>query len=209
MLRGASAVHTAVRAQQLINAFRDHGHSIARLDPLELNVPSVFHRDLRLSTYGFTASELCSPVNINGTEAAGFAADSGSLSVRELHKRLVQIYSSTMGIETVHCMPKHMTWLQEALETIEAPSFTPEQKVAILHDLSRANAFESHLSSRYASVKRFSIEGAESVIVGLNEVLERAAMMHGVTEVVMGMSHRGRLNVLANVAKKPIEVCHS
>ena len=97
-----------------------------------------------------------------------------------------------------------MRWIHDRLETIEPMVPSESRKRQHLEGLVKAHMFEETLAKRYASVKRFGIEGAEAVIVGLNALLDHATTL-GVTDVVMGMSHRGRLNVLANVAMKPVE----
>jgi 2-oxoglutarate dehydrogenase E1 component len=192
--------HSGVRVAHLINAFRDHGHSVARLDPLGIDVPGQERvpEDLRLATYGFTPAQLDQPVGLTGEDAmahraglAGFAARSGGLTVRELHARLAEIYTDTFALEAVHCRPEHMRWLYDRLETAEPAEFAPAERRAMYRTLSRAHTFEATLASRYQSVKRFGIEGGEAIIVGLNGVLRTAAGL-GVTEVVLGMPHRGR-----------------
>ena len=135
---------------------------------------------------------------------AGFALKPAGLTVRQLHARLVEIYSSTMAVESVHCHPTHMRWLYDRLETAAPPAFEPKERRDLLRELTRAHTFEATLAARYQSVKRFGIEGGEAIIVGLNWML-RCASGLGVDEVVMGMPHRGRLNVLANVMTKPVE----
>ena len=185
----------AVAGLQLIHAYRDHGHRIARLDPLGIDRPS-YPPDLSLEAYGLSLHQLMQPVavDVSDSSAAGFARSTGGLTLHHLHTRLTQIYSSSMGIETVHCQPEHMRWLEDRLETTAPIVPTPRRKRELISNLVRAHCFEAKLAKRYANVKRFGIEGAESVIVGLNALLEDASAL-GVSDVIMGMAHRGRLNV--------------
>ena len=186
----------AVAGLQLIHAYRDHGHRIARLDPLGIDRPSYYPPDLSLEAYGLSSHQLMQPVAVDvpDSSAAGFARSTGGLTLHHLHTRLTQIYSSSMGIETVHCQPEHMRWLEDRLETTAPIVPTPRRKRELISNLVRAHCFEAKLAKRYANVKRFGIEGAESVIVGLNALLEDASAL-GVSDVIMGMAHRGRLNV--------------
>ena len=204
-------VQTSVAINQMINAFRDHGHSIAQLDPLGLcRLSSDVPDDLLLQSYGFSEAQLDEPVRISNdvalarVGAVGLASDAGDLTVRQLHQRLSQIYSSSMAIESVHCKPQHMQWLYQKLEVVREAPFSAERQRTMLQTLSLAHTFEETLKVRYQSVKRFGIEGGEALVVGLNEALGLASQL-GVHEVVMGMPHRGRLNVLANVMMKPVE----
>ena len=196
----------SVAGLQLIHAYRDHGHRIASLDPLGISRPEYTFTDLSPTAYGLTAEQLEEPVALAGADASasGFARSTGHLTLSELHSRLLQIYSGSMGIETVHCKPEHMRWLEDRLESIEPIVPCARAKRLNMDTLTSAHTFEAACARRHVGVKRFGIEGAESVIVGLNALLERASDL-GVSDVVMGMPHRGRLNVLANVAMKPIE----
>jgi 2-oxoglutarate dehydrogenase E1 component len=199
----------------MIAAFRDHGHSIAQLDPLGIaNTPAeAYPLDLLLPTYNFTEAQLNEPAGVRDDAGVlldgvigqkGYSVDTGKLTVAQLHRRLTEIYSSSMAIETVHCHPDHMRWIYDRLEKIEMPAFDEQKRIAMLTTLSEAHIFEETLSKKYLSSKRFGIEGGEALIVGLNEIIDRGSAL-GVTAVVMGMPHRGRLNVLANVATKPVE----
>ena len=201
----------AVAGLQLIHAYRDHGHRIARLDPLGIDRPSYYPPDLSLEAYGLSSHQLMQPVavDVSDSSAAGFARSTGGLTLHHLHTRLTQIYSSSMGIETVHCQPEHMRWLEDRLETTAPIVPTPRRKRELISNLVRAHCFEAKLAKRYANVKRFGIEGAESVIVGLNALLEDASAL-GVSDVIMGMAHRGRLNVrprAAGLSHAPHRLC--
>ena len=202
----AKASDVTVAGLQLIHAYRDHGHRIATLDPLKIDSRGNGSSDLSLAAYGLSDEQLHQPVALAGVDdsAAGFAWSTGNLSLMQLHDRLAHIYSGSMGIESVHCKPEHMRWLEGQLETIEPVVPPPWKKRYNLEQLCRAHMFEASCGQRFKGVKRFGIEGAESVIVGLNALLEHASSL-GVSDAVMGMPHRGRLNVLANVAMKPVE----
>jgi hypothetical protein len=115
-----------------------------------------------------------------------YVCSTGSLTLEQLHGRLVHVYSSSMGVESVHCQPEHMRWLEDRLETVEPLTLPATDQRRHLATLCRAHTFEACLAQKYVNVKRFGVEGAESVIVGLNALLETACE-RGVTDVVMGM----------------------
>ena len=181
------------RVAELIHAFRQRGHLAADTDPLTYRLRR--HPDLDITSYGLSLWDLdrAFPTGgLGGTERA---------TLREILNRLRDAYCRTAGIEYMHIQdPAQRAWWQERLEG-ECPAITPAERRRILTKLEQAEAFETFLQTKYVGQKRFSLEGGESLIVALDRLLDAAAH-DGLDEVVIGMAHRGRLNVLTNIAGK-------
>ena len=186
---------------RLINAYRSRGHLIARNDPLQLEVHNP-PDDFDLGFQGLSSEDVDT------------LFDTGSLSVRqkmtlrEIIDFCDAVYCGPIGIEYMHISRmEEKRWLQARLETMPVrPPETPEVRCEILKQLSAAEGLERYLHTRYVGQKRFSLEGGETLIPLLSELIQRAGA-NGVREVVIGMSHRGRLNVLANIlGKSPAEL---
>jgi len=186
----------------LIHSYRELGHLVANLDPLGHN--QTDHPLLAFSEFGFTEADLDRIV-----ECPTFKYCS-SATLRELVRLLRVTYCSNLGVEYMYIDDKaQRTWLQERMEpSLNNPQLSVDERKVILGKLIAAEGFEQYLHTKYVGQKRFSLEGAESLIPLLDELLERAAAQ-GVREVVMAMAHRGRLNVLANVLGKPYEMIFS
>ncbi len=183
-----------IRVQELINMYRVRGHLHAHLDPLDSEPPPV-HPELDLSTYGLTIWDLQRTFVVDGLAGLREATLERILSI------LRDAYCRTIGIEYGHIMdPAQKRWIQDRVEGISHQASPDEQRL-ILESLNEAEVFERFLHSRYVGQKRFGLEGAESAIVVLKTILESAAD-EGLAEAVVGMAHRGRLNVLANVVGK-------
>lgn len=186
----------AMKVSQLIHAYRVRGHLLAHVDPLHL-IPQE-HPDLDLKSYGLTVWDLdrsFDSLNLLPKKTA---------SLREILTRLRDTYCRRMGIEYMYINDvAKRNWLQERIERKEEP-FSREEKMQLLSDLLRAEGIEHFLHKRYVGHKRFSIEGAEVVIAILRELLDQAAA-YGCSDAVIGMAHRGRLNVLTNIVGKPYE----
>src|SRR5665213_917609 len=195
---GAEAIHDRlvkqVHVQNLINLYRVRGHLIAHLDPLDAEKPEL-HPELDPLNYGLTIWDL--PREF---VAAGLAGQSVATLDEILHI-LRDAYCRTLGIEYMHIQdPEQKRWIQQHVEG-QPSTLNEEEQRHILERLNAAEVFERFLHTRYVGQKRFGLEGAESTIVLLDTLLDAAAGS-GVAEVVMGMSHRGRLNVLANIVGK-------
>ena len=181
------------RVAELIHAFRQRGHLAADTDPLTHRLRR--HPDLDLSSYGLSLWDL------DRTFPTGGLAGTERATLREILARLRRAYCRTAGIEYMHIQdPAQRAWWQERLEG-EWPAITPAERRRILTKLEQAEAFETFLQTKYVGQKRFSLEGGESLIVALDRLLDAAAH-DGLDEVVIGMAHRGRLNVLTNIAGK-------
>ena len=183
-----------IRVQELINMYRVRGHLNAHLDPLNVEPPQL-HAELDLSTYGLSMWDLQRSFIVDGV-AGRYEA-----TLEEVLTILREAYCRTMGVEYMHIMdPQQKKWFQERLEGVSIhPSI--DDQLYIMSGLNSAEVFERFLHTRYVGQKRFGLEGGESTIVALNTMLSAAAE-NGVSEAVIGMAHRGRLNVLANVVGK-------
>ncbi len=183
-----------VRVQALINMYRVRGHLIAHLDPLDAEPPHI-HPELDPLTYGLTIWDLPRVFVADGLAGRDTATLDQILHV------LRDAYCRTLGIEYMHIQdPEQKRWIQQHVEG-QPISVKVEEQRHILDRLNAAEVFERFLHTRYVGQKRFGLEGAESTIVLLDALLDAAAGS-GVSEVVMGMAHRGRLNVLANIVGK-------
>ncbi|HVZ39535.1 MAG TPA: multifunctional oxoglutarate decarboxylase/oxoglutarate dehydrogenase thiamine pyrophosphate-binding subunit/dihydrolipoyllysine-residue succinyltransferase subunit [Candidatus Kapabacteria bacterium] len=189
------AVEKQQRVFTLISSFRQRGHLQAYLNPLGETID--FQPDLDPSTYGLTIWDF------DRTFQTGGMAGMERADLRTILSVLRDTYTQRVGVEYTHIPDlDQMLWLQETMETRRnSPNMKPEQKKRVLRKLSEAEGFEKFLQTKYTGHKRFSMEGAETTIPMLDELVERAAL-DGVKEVVIGMPHRGRLNVLATVIGK-------
>lgn len=183
------------RVTNLIQSFRLYGHLQADVDPLEYKIRT--HPDLELHTHGLTLWDLDRefPINQLGNTEEGF------MTLREILDLLRDSYSHTMGIEYMHIHdPAQRRWIQEHVESPHT-SLPHNEHLRILDQLSEAEVFETFLQTKYVGQTRFSLEGAESAIVILAQLCEQAAD-NDLSEVCIGMPHRGRLNVLTNIVGK-------
>lgn len=189
----ASAIDKTARVQELINAFRVRGHLMADIDPLEYVQRS--HPDLDIESHGLTFWDL------DREFVTGGFGDTRTALLRDILGILRDSYCRTIGIEYMHIQdPVQRKWIQHQVERkYEKP--THDEQMRILRKLNEAEAFETFLQTKYVGQKRFSLEGGESVIAMLDEILQGAAK-EGLDEVAIGMAHRGRLNVLTNIAGK-------
>jgi 2-oxoglutarate dehydrogenase E1 component len=183
-----------VRVQALINIFRVRGHLIAHLDPLDARPPKV-HAELDPMSYGLTIWDLPRRFVADGLAGRDVA------TLDDILHLLRDAYCRTLGVEYMHMQdPEQKRWIQQHVEGVPT-SVTPAEQRHILGRLNAAEVFERFLHTRYVGQKRFGLEGAESTIVLLDTLLDEAAVA-GTSEAVMGMAHRGRLNVLANIVGK-------
>ncbi|MFC7460696.1 2-oxoglutarate dehydrogenase E1 component [Hydrogenophaga defluvii] len=186
-----------VSTQQLIAAYRNVGQRWADLDPLKRTErPHI--PELDPAFYGFTDADLETVFNISNTF---FGKE--SMSLRELLNALRETYCGTLGVEFMHTSDQaEKRWWQQKLESIRSKaSFTAEKKKHILDRLTAAEGLERYLHTKYVGQKRFSLEGGESFIAAMDELIQQAGAK-GVQEIVIGMAHRGRLNVLVNALGK-------
>ena len=192
-----AATLDSLRAVMLIRAYRIRGHLIANLDPLALE-DKPLHPELDPKSYGFGDDDWDRPIFIDhvlGLETA---------TLTEIIDRLRKTYCGTIGVEFMHIQdPAQKAWIQERIEAIgNHTDFTVKGKMAIYERLVDAEEFERYLHKKYTGTKRFGMDGAEAVIPALEQILKRGSQLD-LCEAVIGMAHRGRLNVLHNVLQKP------
>jgi 2-oxoglutarate dehydrogenase E1 component len=198
-----AATKDSLHALMLIRAYRVRGHLEARLDPLGLTVPR-HHSELDPASYGFSETDFDRPIFIDGVLGLETA------SIRQIIEVLRQTYCGPIGVEFMHIQdPDQKAWIQRRVEgapwrtTFDAPA-----KRTILQQLTEAEGFEAFCQKRYVGTKRFGLEGGESTIPALHAMIATAAE-GGVSEICIGMPHRGRLNTLVNVVRKPFTAIFS
>ncbi|MFB7722692.1 multifunctional oxoglutarate decarboxylase/oxoglutarate dehydrogenase thiamine pyrophosphate-binding subunit/dihydrolipoyllysine-residue succinyltransferase subunit [Nocardia sp. NPDC056100] len=190
-------IDKSTRVQEMIAAYRNRGHLMADTDPLRL-VKDKFrsHPDLDVTQHGLTLWDLDREFNV-----AGFHGQE-RMKLRDVLSILRDAYCRHVGVEYTHILdPEQLQWIQDRVEQKHAKPTVAEQKY-IMSRLNAAEAFETFLATKYVGQKRFSLEGAESVIPMMDGVIDQCAE-YALDEVVIGMPHRGRLNVLANIVGKP------
>lgn len=191
-----------VKVLQLINAYRFRGHQHAKIDPLDIwNRARV--RDLELSYHDLSEQDFDKQFNVGS-----FAIGRDSMKLGDLFQALEKTYCGSIGAEYMHITnTEEKRWIQNRLESIQCqPSFSKEEKLKIYKGLVAADGLEKYLGSKFPGAKRFSLEGGDSLVPMLKSIIERAGEQ-GQKEVVVGMAHRGRLNVLVNVlGKNPSEL---
>ncbi|MBK20104.1 MAG: 2-oxoglutarate dehydrogenase E1 component [Rhodospirillaceae bacterium] len=187
----------SLHALMLIRSYRVRGHLASNMDPLGLYRHEK-NSELDYRSYGFTEADLDKPIFIDNVLGLEYP------TLREINDRLQQTYCGTIGVEFMHIQePDQKQWIQERIEgSHNRTDFTQRGKEAILERLSEAEGFENFLNVKYPGAKRFGLDGGESLIPALEQILKRGSQL-GIEEVVIGMPHRGRLSVLANVLKKP------
>ena len=192
-----AAAKDSIRARMLIRSYRVRGHLEANLDPLDLK-PRERHPELDYRTYGFTEADLDRPIYID------FLLGHETATLRQIVQALRETYCGNIGIEFMHIQdPAQKAWIQERIEVDRNQTrFTEMGKRTILERLTAAELFERFLDRKYTGTKRFGLDGSESLIPALEQILKRGSQL-GLSEVVVGMAHRGRLNVLANFMNKP------
>lgn len=186
-----------VRVQRLMQAYRTRGHQKAKLDPLGLmDRPEV--PDLNLSFFELTKSDFDTTFNVS-SNTLGI----NQVKLGELVDTLERTYCNTIGAEFMHIVnTEERLWIQERMESVKGrPDYSPETQKHVLERLTAAEGMENYLASRYPGVKRFGLEGGESLIPMVDEIIQRSGSK-GCKEVVIGMPHRGRLNMLVNILGK-------
>ena len=194
-----NAAKNSVRANMLVRAYRIRGHLKSNLDPLGLQKREE-HSELRPETYGFSETDLDKEIFLDGVLGIQTA------SLREIIAIAKKIYCQNIGFEFMHMSdPEERQWVRDRIENKEQTiKFTENGKKAILNKLIEAEGFEKFLQVKFVGTKRFGLDGGESLIPALEQIIKRGGHL-GVKEVKIGMSHRGRLNVLANMMQKPFK----
>ncbi|MBK8187712.1 MAG: 2-oxoglutarate dehydrogenase E1 component [Cellvibrio sp.] len=199
---GADHEQKQIKLIQLISSYRFRGHQKAQLDPLGLMQRSPVP-DLELSFHGLTNADLDT-----GFSTGSLFIGKETATLKEIVDALEQTYCGKIGAEIMHITPlAEKQWLQQRLESVRSkPTFTKEQRLALLERLTAAEGLEKHLDSKYPGTKRFGLEGGESFIPLVDSLVKRSGT-YGAKEIVLGMAHRGRLNALVNVfGKNPADL---
>ncbi|MEX0279664.1 MAG: 2-oxoglutarate dehydrogenase E1 component [Arenibacterium sp.] len=191
------AVLDSIRALMLIRAYRIRGHLVADLDPLGMRDQTP-HPELDPRTYGFTEADMDRPIFIDNVLGLQIA------SMRQIVEIVARTYCGTFALQYMHISnPEEAGWLKERIEGFDKEiRFTREGRKAILNKMVEAEGFEKFLHVKYMGTKRFGLDGGESLIPAMEQIIKRGGAL-GLKEIVIGMPHRGRLSVLANVMGKP------
>ena len=193
----------SVRAIMLIRAYRIRGHLIANLDPLSIQKKEE-HSELKPESYGFSKNDYNRKIFLDGVLGLQYA------DLNQILKILKKTYCSTIGYEFMHMGdPDEKAWIRNRIEGPEKDiTFTENGKKAILNKIIQAEGFEKYLHVKFVGTKRFGLDGGESLIPALEQIIKRGGSL-GAKEIKIGMPHRGRLNVLANVMGKPFRAIFS
>ncbi|MBV1706192.1 MAG: 2-oxoglutarate dehydrogenase E1 component [Hyphomicrobiales bacterium] len=191
------AARDSVRAIMMIRAYRMRGHLHANLDPLGI-ARQLDHEELHPATYGFTEADYDRKIFIDHVLGLEYA------TIFEMLAILRRTYCATIGYEFMHISnPQEKAWIQERIEGPDKEvAFTREGKRAILTKLVEAEGFEKFLDLKFTGTKRFGLDGGESMVPALEQIIKRGGAL-GVKDIILGMAHRGRLNVLSQVMAKP------
>jgi 2-oxoglutarate dehydrogenase E1 component len=191
------AVLDSIRALMIIRAYRIRGHLVADLDPLGMRDQKL-HPELDPASYGFTDADMDRPIFIDKVLGLEMA------SMRQIIEIVKRTYCGTFALQYMHISdPEQASWLKERIEGYgKEIAFTREGRRAILNKLVEAEGFEKFLHVKYMGTKRFGLDGGEALIPAMEQIIKRGGAL-GVKDIVIGMPHRGRLSVLANVMQKP------
>ncbi len=191
------AVLDSLRALMLIRAYRIRGHLAADLDPLGMRAAST-HPELDPKTYGFTDADMDRPIFIDNVLGLQMA------SMRQIVEIVKRTYCGTFALQYMHISnPEEAAWLKERIEGYgKEIAFTQPGRKAILNKMVEAEGFEKFLHVKYMGTKRFGLDGGEALIPAMEQIIKRGGAL-GLSDIVIGMPHRGRLNILANVMGKP------
>lgn len=211
---GSEDILTHLKAQLLVRAYEVRGHQKAKLDPLHMafgdakdtHVP----KELTPEYYGFTKEDMEKEISLGPGMLNNFANRGiKSMKLKDLIATLERLYCSSYAVEYIHIPSRERCdWIRERVEIPEPYKFTADQKRQILDRLIWACEFENFLATKYPNDKRFGLEGAESVVPGMKSLIDTSVDL-GIEDVVIGMPHRGRLNMLTNVVRKPAEAIFS
>lgn len=206
------AVSDSLGLSYLIRAYQVRGHEIANLDPLNIHsFRSGTPPELDYKYHGFKDSDMDRTLNLLGTSTGGntgyldiLGSTRPTITLRQVLTHLKKTYCSSLGVEYMHMQSQDKcNWVRDQVENPKWMKFTKEKKLHIFERLCFADHFEKFLANKFNTAKRFGLEGGESVIPGLKAMIDRGSEL-GIESFVFGMPHRGRLNVLANVMRKPM-----
>lgn len=197
-------IQESMRLLLLVRAYQVNGHMKAKIDPLGLEKPEI-PDELDPALYGFTEADLDREFFLGVWRMSGFLSENRPVqTLRSILTRLEQAYCGSIGYEYMHIADREKcNWLRDKIETPAPTQLNRERREVILDRLAWSTLFENFLATKWTSAKRFGLEGGETLIPGMKEMIDRAADL-GVESMVMGMAHRARLNVLGNVVRKPL-----
>lgn len=206
---GTADVTDHLKVQLLVRAFQVRGHHIAKLDPLGILEPDLdpsIPTELELSHYNFKESDLDKTFALGPGILPNFITEERkTMSLREIVDNCKRIYCGSIGAQYVHIPDRvQCNWLRDRLEVPKPYDYSIDEKRRILDRMIWSDSFERFIAAKYPNEKRFGLEGCESLIPGMKAMIDRSVDM-GINSIVMGMPHRGRLNVLSNVVRKPNE----
>ena len=192
-----TATLDSIRALRLIRAYRINGHLISNLDPLKLH-NKIYHPELDYKTYGFKSYDLNRQIFIDGSLGLEKA------TLKEIIDILEETYASSIGVEFLHIQsPEQKQWVQARIEEVHnKTNFTKEGKIAIFQRLVESELFEQYLDKKFLGTKRYGVEGGESMIPGIEQIVKQSCIA-GVENIFFGTAHRGRLTLLATVLGMP------
>ncbi|KIK98580.1 hypothetical protein PAXRUDRAFT_133929 [Paxillus rubicundulus Ve08.2h10] len=198
-----------LKVQLLVRAYQVRGHHLADLDPLgimDVDLADVQPPELELSHFGFSERDLDKQIALGPGILPHFVSEQRkSMSLGDIIATLKQTYCGPVGVQYVHIPDQEQCdWIRERVEIPKQWDYTVEEKRMILDRLIWSESFEKFIATKYPNERRFGLEGCESLIPGMKALIDRS-VENGVKDITMGMAHRGRLNVLANVIRKPIE----
>ncbi len=202
----SSLAENSLRAKFMIKAYREHGHYLANLDPLGLELKKTREElKLNLEDFGFNSGQLLESIDVSGE-----FSDIATITLGELVALLNKIYSGSVAVEFSHLENSEaQQWLYSKLENINTHNnFSVEERKKILKDLVEVEGFEQYLHVKFPGAKRFSVEGGDASIISLDMVIEQSAFL-GIEEAVIGLAHRGRLSTLTKVMQKPYRAIFS
>lgn len=217
---GASArsVTDSTKAMQLIQAYEKTGHHIAKLDPLNLsetysqysNLSRIYKKhqalpkELDYRTYGFVEADLERDIFVDAVELGGIMKLKKHWKLGELVDTLQKIYSNRVGVEYMHINSNEQVhWLRDRIENMPFTEFSQEEKLQHYKRLRKMHLFDEFSSTKFKTAKRFGSEGCQGFLPGLEAILDSLADQ-GTEKVIIGMPHRGRLNVLADIVQRPM-----
>ncbi|KAJ1779917.1 2-oxoglutarate dehydrogenase E1 component [Coemansia sp. RSA 1824] len=208
-LQGSPEIVDHLKVQLMARAYQVRGHHLAKLDPLGIQTgqdESGSASELSPSYYGFTEKDMDRKFTLGPGVLQNFAkAGQSEMSLREIVQTLENVYCGSIGVEYTHIADRgQCDWIRERFEIPQRFNYSKDQKFRILDRLIWGSSFEKFASTKWPSQKRFGLEGCEALIPGMKELIDHAVDL-GVESIVMGMAHRGRLNVLSNVVRKPNE----
>ncbi|KAI5289552.1 2-oxoglutarate dehydrogenase E1 component, partial [Ascosphaera atra] len=206
-----SQISSHLRVQLLVRAYQARGHHKAKVDPLGIRGEKEAFGyskppELELSYYGFTEKDLDEEFELGPGILPRFATDTRTkMTLREIRDACERIYCGSYGIEYIHIPDRNLCdWIRDRFEIPTPYKYSVDEKRRILDRLIWSSSFESFLATKFPNDKRFGMEGAETLVPGMKALIDRS-VEHGVQDIVIGMPHRGRLNVLSNVVRKPNE----